>query len=228
VFKMQRFGDRRRLRTALKGLANRQGFPPAPAAAGQPGALGWGTTDVGEWLRREEFPALVARFAAEGIDGTCLLGLQAGDLRLLGVGEMTVGQSSRWQLSLEALKKVTYAGQLVRGDGEAASAAADQAGPAAPAIQAVLQAVLDQNEELQRRVGKRARKRARAHVPPQFLCPILQDMMEDPVVAMDGHTYERAAIETWFQTSDRSPMTNLAIPPVLVPNIAIRQQIADL
>ena len=142
---------------------------------------------------------------------------------------MTVGQSSWLRLRLEALKKITYAGQVVRSDGKAASsAAADQADPAAPAIQAVLQAVLDQNEELQRRVGKRARKRARAHVPPQFLCPILQDVMEDPVVAMDGHTYERAAIETWFQTSDRSPMTNLAIPPVLVPNIAMRQQIADL
>jgi hypothetical protein len=52
--------------------------------------------------------------------------------------------------------------------------------------------------------------------------------MEDPVVAMDGFTYERAAIEAWFRQSDRSPMTNLPIPPVVVPNIAMRQQIAEL
>jgi outer membrane protein assembly factor BamB len=231
VFKMQRFGDRRRLRTAIKRLLNRQGFP-LPAAVGQPGALGWGAADVGNWLRSEEFPALVARFETEGIDGPCLLGLQAGDLRLLGIGEMTVAQSSRLQLRLEALKKITYAGQVVRSDGGAAAAAAaagaGEADPAAPAIQAVLQAVLDQNEELQKRVAERAREPARAEVPNQFLCPILQDVMEDPVVAMDGFTYERAAIEAWFRQSDRSPMTNLPIPPVVVPNIAIRQQIAEL
>jgi hypothetical protein len=103
VFKMQRFGDRRRLSVALQRLANRQGFPP-PVAVGQPGALGWGPTDVGNWLEREEFPALVARFAAEGIDGPCLLGLQAGDLRLLGVSDMTVGRSSRLRQSRGAQK----------------------------------------------------------------------------------------------------------------------------
>ncbi len=26
-----------------------------------------------------------------------------------------------------------------------------------------------------------------------FICPITQDMMKDPVMADDGHTYERAA-----------------------------------
>jgi hypothetical protein len=109
VFKMERLGDRRRLSVALQRLANRQGFPP-PVAVGQPGALGWGPTDVGNWLQREEFPALVACFAAEGIDGPCLLGLHAHDLRLLGVSDMTVGQSSRLRLRLEALKKITYAG----------------------------------------------------------------------------------------------------------------------
>jgi hypothetical protein len=77
-------------------------------------------------------------------------------------------------------------------------------------------------------VAERAHEPAREEMPNQFLCPILQDVMEDPVVAMDGFTYERAAIEAWFRQSDRSPMTNLPIPPVLVPNIAIRQQIADL
>jgi hypothetical protein len=28
------------------------------------------------------------------------------------------------------------------------------------------------------------------------------------VVAADGFTYERSAIENWFQTHDHSPMTN--------------------
>lgn len=34
-----------------------------------------------------------------------------------------------------------------------------------------------------------ARKRG-AEIPPNFICPITQQIMENPVVAMDGHTYE--------------------------------------
>ena len=41
-------------------------------------------------------------------------------------------------------------------------------------------------------------------------CPIMHDKMEDPVVASDGHTYERAAIEGWIAGKGAratSPMT---------------------
>ena len=99
-------------------------------------------------------------------------------------------------------------------------------------IQSVLAAVLDDNAELQTRIRELEQQpdaaAASRTVPPQFICPILGDVMEDSVIAMDGHTYERAAIATWFARSDRSPMTNLPIPPTLIPNIAIRQQIAEL
>ena len=47
-----------------------------------------------------------------------------------------------------------------------------------------------------------------------FLCPILQEMMQDPVMAADGHTYERQAIETWIkQKGGRalSPATGLRL-----------------
>ena len=30
-----------------------------------------------------------------------------------------------------------------------------------------------------------------------FYCPITQDIMTDPVLTVDGHSYERAAIEEW-------------------------------
>jgi len=33
--------------------------------------------------------------------------------------------------------------------------------------------------------------------PPEFYCPITHEVMVDPVVAQDGHTYERQAIEEW-------------------------------
>ena len=47
-----------------------------------------------------------------------------------------------------------------------------------------------------------------------FLCPILQERMEDPVIAADGHTYEREAIKAWInQRGARaiSPTTGLRL-----------------
>ena len=38
-------------------------------------------------------------------------------------------------------------------------------------------------------------------------CPISHEPMVDPVVTDDGHTYERANIERWFESHDTSPLT---------------------
>ena len=63
-----------------------------------------------------------------------------------------------------------------------------------------------------------------ARVEKAFLCPITQGIMSDPVVATDGHTYERRAIEQWFsQGRLTSPVTNLRLnTTTLVPNHALR------
>ena len=63
-----------------------------------------------------------------------------------------------------------------------------------------------------------------ARVEKAFLCPITQGVMSDPVVALDGHTYERRAIEQWFsQGRLTSPVTNLRLnTTTLVPNHALR------
>mmetsp|Transcript_63936 Transcript_63936/g.133266 ORF Transcript_63936/g.133266 Transcript_63936/m.133266 type:complete len:422 (+) Transcript_63936:266-1531(+) len=45
-------------------------------------------------------------------------------------------------------------------------------------------------------------------VPSEFVCPITMEIMNDPVIATDGHAYEKEAIESWFEQSDRSPKTN--------------------
>ena len=39
-----------------------------------------------------------------------------------------------------------------------------------------------------------------ANAPADFFCPISLELMRDPVMAYDGHSYERAAIERWFAT----------------------------
>jgi ankyrin repeat protein len=84
--------------------------------------------------------------------------------------------------------------------------------------------------------------------PNEFFCPLSFEMMSDPVVASDGHTYERLDIERWVRNthqvkasakggvggaagSDKSaalcssPLTGEAIDGRLVPNQAIKRQI---
>ena len=44
--------------------------------------------------------------------------------------------------------------------------------------------------------------------PPQdFYCPITGDLMKDPVVDPDGHSYEKDAIMKWLSNNNVSPMT---------------------
>ena len=51
-------------------------------------------------------------------------------------------------------------------------------------------------------------KKALPGMPP---CPITGVPMGDPVVASDGHTYDRHAIQRWMQTSNKSPLTGEAL-----------------
>eukprot|EP00887_Chlorella_sp_A99_P000031 scaffold16.g31.t1 len=44
-----------------------------------------------------------------------------------------------------------------------------------------------------------------------FVCPITHERLRDPVVAADGYTYERVAIESWLSRNSTSPLTNLEL-----------------
>lgn len=46
------------------------------------------------------------------------------------------------------------------------------------------------------------------YVYDDFLCPISQEIMKEPVMAMDGFTYDRKNIEAWFAKKQTSPITN--------------------
>lgn len=68
-----------------------------------------------------------------------------------------------------------------------------------------------------------------ANSPREALsCPITRGIMVDPVVATDGYSYEREAIEEWFRQftaggTPRSPMTNGTLTDTrLVPNHNLR------
>ena len=45
-----------------------------------------------------------------------------------------------------------------------------------------------------------------------FVCPITGEVLLDPVLAADGHTYSRAAIAKWFERRQTSPLTGAQLP----------------
>ncbi|MDP1574614.1 MAG: U-box domain-containing protein [Coxiellaceae bacterium] len=62
--------------------------------------------------------------------------------------------------------------------------------------------------------------------PAEFLCPITKKIIQDPVVAQDGYTYERAAIQEWFSKNDTSHVTKILLDSkMLFPNNILKQQI---
>eukprot|EP00475_Leptophrys_vorax_P043866 TRINITY_DN8585_c0_g2_i1.p2 TRINITY_DN8585_c0_g2~~TRINITY_DN8585_c0_g2_i1.p2 ORF type:complete len:407 (-),score=108.06 TRINITY_DN8585_c0_g2_i1:1479-2699(-) len=66
-------------------------------------------------------------------------------------------------------------------------------------------------------------------IPEEFYCPITHLVMKDPVVAHDGFSYERSAIEEWLANKDTSPMTNNVLADkTLRPNLVLRNSIGDL
>lgn len=64
-------------------------------------------------------------------------------------------------------------------------------------------------------------------MPELFLCPISREVMENPVLASDGHVYERSQIESWLLEHDTSPMTNIAMRPEVAPVLSLRSEIQD-
>ena len=62
--------------------------------------------------------------------------------------------------------------------------------------------------------------------PSTYYCPITHDIMKDPVMDDNGHTYEREAISEWLSIRQTSPITrNLLATTNLVPNRVLKDTI---
>mmetsp|Transcript_46111 Transcript_46111/g.73887 ORF Transcript_46111/g.73887 Transcript_46111/m.73887 type:complete len:557 (-) Transcript_46111:316-1986(-) len=48
----------------------------------------------------------------------------------------------------------------------------------------------------------------RSKVPPEFLCPLSNEVMKNPVQIFDGYTYEQSEIEAYLNEHKKSPTTN--------------------
>jgi serine/threonine protein kinase len=65
-------------------------------------------------------------------------------------------------------------------------------------------------------------------IPAEYQCPITHVLFTDPVVASDGHTYERSAIVRWLKTQKVSPVTRGAISiDTLNPNRIVKKMVDD-
>jgi hypothetical protein len=72
------------------------------------------------------------------------------------------------------------------------------------------------------------------YAPKDYICPVSWFVMVDPVLTVDGHTYEREAIENWFKSSKiTSPLTNCElrkgglVDTSITPNMALRKAIEE-
>ena len=68
-------------------------------------------------------------------------------------------------------------------------------------------------------------------IPIKYLCPITRQIMSEPVIAKDGHTYEKEAIERYFASQPYyikiSPITRQQISTELTLNWYAKKDIAD-
>ena len=72
----------------------------------------------------------------------------------------------------------------------------------------------------------KAKLRENEEAVMEYRCPITLGIMEDPVVAADGRTYERVAISEWLETHGTSPATGLPLTSTnLIPNLQLRNLI---
>ena len=65
--------------------------------------------------------------------------------------------------------------------------------------------------------------------PDGSMCPITDDVMADPVIFSDGHSYERWSIEHWLVGHNTSPLTAGAElgSKQLIPNHALRKVVQE-
>jgi hypothetical protein len=70
-----------------------------------------------------------------------------------------------------------------------------------------------------------------ASTSDSFMCPIGHELFQDPVVAADGHTYERSKIEEWIRRKGRDVRSPKTLQPLvhtlLIPNHALKKSMDE-
>lgn len=96
--------------------------------------------------------------------------------------------------------------------------------PSGPRLQIGTGPLIDASQDMPREVPKRL---GSAHYLPSMLCCITHEPFNDPVMAEDGHCYERDAIVQWLAQKASSPKTGCAMGSRLVACHSLRQVIDE-
>ncbi|XP_018597156.1 WD repeat, SAM and U-box domain-containing protein 1 isoform X2 [Scleropages formosus] len=171
----------------------------------------WSEDDVSAWLHEEGLEALVDTFKANNIDGAELLSLSKEMLAM----ELNIGTAAHAK------------GTQTRGANRFSPAHLCREQRSALWTLALRESAGLRNKVI-RKVTELKMELIGTGVPDEFLCPITREIMKDPVLAADGYSYEREAIEDWIKAKNRSsPMTNLPLPTTTVtPNRTLKMAIS--
>lgn len=80
------------------------------------------------------------------------------------------------------------------------------------------------SSQLNEKFSKKMKYSTRENI---ITCPITHLIFFDPVIAKDGHTYERTAIEAWFKVNTTSPITNEDINTDLICNFTMKSLVSE-
>jgi len=131
-----------------------------------------------------------------------------------------------------AVPPPSYAGQFPTqaGGGTIAPAAPTQSGSGSGSA-SVLAPTRTHEEEVGERLAARFDELGLDDdgAPEEFMCPITYEIMNDPVIAADGHTYERSSVQSWFAKGNmRSPKTGADMTTTtMFPNHSLRSRIME-
>ena len=123
---------------------------------------------------------------------------------------------------LAAAKKVAKVERGVGPSRAGATSATAIAIDSPPGAVATASAASSRRPVLTDEKAKKMRADTTAAIGENLLCPITYDYMVDPVVANDGHTYERSAILTHLSTKKTSPMDNITVIKTLTTNFSVK------
>lgn len=87
---------------------------------------------------------------------------------------------------------------------------------------------IQQQERVTQRLNRVGIAMKDVDTPNAFLCPVTLDVMKDPTVASDGHSYERSTLARLHKLKQKSPMTRERLDRgVAVPNVNLKKRIRD-
>jgi hypothetical protein len=186
-----------------------------------PGVLQWNIDTVCAWVEDNKLSHLTDAFRKCQITGGELAFLDKNDL-IQHLNIKALGDSIKLDKLIKELQQSFFAENIIQK--QMAIELKDQnLSNQTQGLEAKMLELKLVNQELNEKL-----KDLKQRAPETFYCPITQDIMQNPVVAADGHTYERVALEVWLVNHNTSPMTNQPLPHKnLTPSHTLKSMIRE-